>query len=37
LRRAEGSQFYARVADLAAAFFVIEQAAFDVAEDDTAD
>jgi TorA maturation chaperone TorD len=37
LRRAEGAQFYARVADLAAAFFEIEQQAFDVAEDDSAD
>jgi TorA maturation chaperone TorD len=37
LRHAEGAQFYARVADLAAAFFEIEQQAFDVAEDDSAD
>lgn len=34
LRRAEGAQFYARVADLAEAFFSIEQQAFQVAEDD---
>ena len=37
LRKAEGAQFYARLADLAAAFFEIEQQAFDVAEDDSAD
>ena len=34
LRRAEGAQFYARVADLADAFFSLEQQAFQVAEDD---
>lgn len=34
LRRAEGAQFYARVADLAEAFFSLEQQAFQVAEDD---
>lgn len=34
LRRAEGAQFYARVADLAEAFFSIEQQAFQVAQDD---
>lgn len=33
LRRAEGAQFYARVADLAEAFFSLEQQAFEVAED----
>lgn len=36
LRDAEGAQFYARVADLAAAFFDIEREAFEVAEDDAA-
>ena len=34
LRRAEGAQFYARVADLADAYFSLEQQAFQVAEDD---
>ncbi len=34
LRRAEGAQFYAKVADLAEAFFSIEQQAFQVARDD---
>jgi TorA maturation chaperone TorD len=34
LRQAEGAQFYARVADLAEAFFSIEQQAFGVARDD---
>lgn len=34
LRRAEGAQFYARVADLSEAFFSLEQQAFQVAEDD---
>lgn len=34
LRRAEGAQFYARVADLAEAFFDLEQQAFEVARDD---
>jgi TorA maturation chaperone TorD len=36
LRDVEGAQFYARVADLAAAFFDIEREAFEVAEDDAA-
>ncbi|MDB5959769.1 MAG: hypothetical protein JWP59_1063 [Massilia sp.] len=34
LRRAEGAQFYARVADLLDAYFSLEQQAFQVAEDD---
>lgn len=34
LRQAEGAQFFARVADLAEAFFSIEQQAFRVARDD---
>jgi TorA maturation chaperone TorD len=34
VRRAEGAQFYARVADLAEAYFSLEQQAFQVAEDD---
>jgi TorA maturation chaperone TorD len=33
LRQAEGARFYLRVADLAEAFFDIERAAFEVAED----
>jgi TorA maturation chaperone TorD len=33
LRQAEGARFYPRVADLAEAFFDIERAAFEVAED----
>lgn len=37
LRQAEGAQFYARLADLAGAFFAIEQEAFEVAEDDPAE
>jgi TorA maturation chaperone TorD len=36
MREAEGAQFYARVADLAEAFFDIEREAFEVAEDDAA-
>ncbi len=37
LRRADGAQFYARVADLADAFFDIEREAFQVAHDDADD
>ncbi|MDB5936892.1 MAG: hypothetical protein JWQ01_4236 [Massilia sp.] len=37
LRRAEGAQFYQRVAELAGAFFDIEREAFQVAEDYAAD
>lgn len=33
LRQADGARFYPRVADLASAFFDLERAAFDVAED----
>ncbi|HEU4373395.1 MAG TPA: molecular chaperone TorD family protein [Telluria sp.] len=36
MREAEGAQFYARLAELAAAFFDIEREAFEVAEDDAA-
>lgn len=37
LRQADGARFYQRVADLAGAFFDIERAAFEVAEDYLAD
>ncbi|MDL2357203.1 MAG: molecular chaperone TorD family protein [Pseudomonadota bacterium] len=37
LREAEGAQFYARVADLAGAFFAIERNAFEVGDDDAPD
>jgi TorA maturation chaperone TorD len=37
LRLAEGASFYPRMADLAGAFFDLEQAAFEVAEDFAAD